>query len=392
MGAGRGRRTGLLLIVVIIVLLVGGGAAILLLANPTGGPPASTEPTAVPAPTTVQLIVAARDITRGTRMAASDVTTIAWPIDLALPPGGMTAGDGVTQPGTEQVENRVARVDILAGQPVQEFMLTSADQATTLQQGGSDAALLIPSGQVAIAVPMSRLAGVAYALRAGDHVDIVVSYRFVDVDEEFQTRLPNGVGGILLPAGVTTQGTLDIAGRGEDGPFAGSTIVVIPSELSPRPRQTTQLMIDNAIVLRVGDWSLTDTEVVVATPPPAEATPAPEGEAAAAAPTPRPPAVPDVLTLVMSRQDALVLKFTLEVGADIDFALRSALDNNVTDVTTENVNLQYLLDFYNLSEPPALPIALDPRTDAFSNDPTGQFPHVGDVPEIFTFPPVTPAP
>jgi Flp pilus assembly protein CpaB len=373
----------------------GSDAALFILfvaSNSGGGTTTTTEPTPTPVPTTVDLIVAARKIDRGTVLAAStdasqDVTTIPWPVDVPLPQGAMTKGDGVTTPGLEQVDKRIARVDILAGQPVQSFMLTTADQNIDLQQSGSDAALFIKSGQVAIAVPMSRLAGVAYAVRAGDHVDILVSYRFVDVDENFQTYAPNNVGGILVPQGTTINGEVTVAGRTESGAF-GFPWVVIPSEISPRPRQATQLMIDNAVVLHVGDWPLNDTPVVVATTAATEAaaTEAPAGEAA---PTAVPQKVPDVVTLMMSRQDALVLKFSLEVGADIDFALRSAQDNALTDVSAENVNLQYLFDFYNLAEPPRLPIALDPRSDVVSGDPSGQFPHPPD-PGQFEFPPVIP--
>ena len=385
MGAGRGRRTGLIVVVVIILLLAAGVVGIILVAG-TGTPAATTEPTPTPVPTTVDLIVAARKLDRGTTLSATtnasqDVTTVPWPVDVPLPPGAMTKGDGVTTPGLEQVDKQVTNVTILAGQPVQKFMLTSADKID-LQESGSDAALFIKSGQVAIAVPMSRLAGVAFALRPGDHVDIIASYRFVDVDENFQTYLPNNVGGVLVPTGVTPTGEITIAGRTESGAF-GFPWVVVPSETSPRPRQATQMMIDNAVVLHVGDWPLTDVPVVVATTAATEA--ATEAPAGSEAPTAVPQKFPDIVTLMMSRQDALVLKFTLEVGADVDFVLRSAQDNALADVTTENVNLQYLFDFYNLAEPPRLPLALDPRTDTFANSPTGQFPF-GLPP---SFPPVS---
>ncbi len=396
MGAGRGRRTGLVLIVVIILLLLGGVIVIYLLSQtpatpgPGGG---SQQATVAPTPTTVKLIVAARDIARGTRMAASDVTTIDWPLTVPLPQGGMTVGEGPDQPGLEQVEGRVTRVDILAQQPVQSFMLTAADQAFSLQASGSDAALLIPSGQVAIALPLNRLSSVAYAIRTGDHVDIMISYRFVDVDEKFQTFTPNAVEATLLPTGITLTGDPPtIEGREVKGPFGGSWVIT-PAEVTPRPRQTTQLMIKNAIVMRVGDWPLTEAAVVVATQAPAAqaaptATPA---GGAGAPPTPAPVPVPSIVTLIMSRQDALVLKFSLEMGASIDFALRSALDNGDTNVTTENVTLQYLMDFYNLAEPPRLPIAIDPRTDTFLNTPNGQFPVLTGGNQ-FTFPEPTAQP
>jgi pilus assembly protein CpaB len=282
-------------------------------------------------------------------------------------------------------------VDILQGQQVLDSMLTVADQNLTLQQSGSDAALLVPAGQVAVAVEINRVSSVAYAIRPGDHVDIMISYRFVDVDEEWQTFLPNAVGLLAVPATVTVGTSPEVFGRlPTEQPF-GFQWMVVPSEDSPRPRQATQLIIDNAVVMHTGDWPLTDEAVVVATQaPPADGAEAPPAtEAAGAGATAVPPAVPTIVTLVMSRQDALVLKFSFEQGADIDFALRSALDNAVTDVTTETVSLQYLLDFYNLADPPKLPIALDPRTDNFVDQPSGEFP-TNFGPGLFSF--LTPEP
>jgi hypothetical protein len=88
--------------------------------------------------------------------------------------------------------------------------------------------------------------------------------------------------------------------------------------------------------------------------------------------TTQPLLVPDIVTLVMSRQDALVLKYALETGADIDLALRSVLDNEVTDVTTDSVTLQYIIDFYNIIQPPKMPIAHEPRIDLLGQQ-SGEF-------------------
>jgi hypothetical protein len=128
------------------------------------------------------------------------------------------------------------------------------------------------------------------------------------------------------------------------------------------------MVIDNAMILQVGTWPLAGlNEPIVVTPaPPPTANPdqgqeAQEGEQAPPTATPIP--VPDVVTLTMSRQDALVLKYALETGAKIDLALRSALDDDVNDIVTDTVTLQYIIDFYNVAIPPKLPIAQDPRID-----------------------------
>lgn len=382
MGARRGGRMGLIIIVLIIIVLVVAVIGFVLFnavtsggnAGTGGGGQATAAPTVV---STTKLLVASHDIRRGTRLAQTDVDTEEWPLSLPLPPDSMTVTDAA---GPEQVEGMIAKVDILKGQPIQTHLI-AAEKDFKLQASGSDAALLIPSGQVAVAFPLSRLAGVAYALRQGDHIDVLMSFRFVSVDKDFQTILPNNIGGVQ---GATTTGggsstpSVLVNGREENGPF-GTKIMVIPSEKEQRPRQVTQLVIKNAIVLRVGDWPLTDlNSSIVVTPAPQEtATQAPQGSSssgAAAAPTPIPISTPDIVTVVMSRQDALVLKYSLETGADIDFALRSALDNDVTDVSTDSVTLQYLMDFYDIVEPPLMPIAQQPRPDSLITPPTGDFP------------------
>jgi len=382
MGAGRTRKTGLILIVLIlVVLLIAVGAIFLLrgtlfggqeVASDEGGqsPQQAAQPTAPP---TIDILVAARDIPRGKLITADDLTIMSWPaIEQAPPPLGVLVVDGSTGAGLEQAVGRMARADILAGSPVLETVRTAAGQATDLADVGSDAALRIPSGYIAIAVPVTRLSSVAYALREGDHVDVLMSFRFMDVDEEFQTELPNNA--VLLDVDEET-GELVVreypVGREERGIF-GDTIMMVPGDGEKAIQQTTQLVIDNAVVLHVGNWPLSDlNQPIVVTPEPTP-TPVPEGEAPAdgqtasaqTAPTPVPSLpVPDVVTLIMPRQDALIMKYAIEQGASIDLALRSAADDDVQGITTDPVTLSYIINSRNVTPPEKLPIALDPRLD-----------------------------
>jgi Flp pilus assembly protein CpaB len=386
MGAGRGRRTGLILIVVIILLLLVGVVAIFALNSlapaPSTGGGGAGQPTQAPKPTTIKLIVAAHDIRRGTRLAEKDVITMDWPIlkDVPAPKNTIVVGDTPDLPGLEQVNDRVARVDILAGQLVLTQMLTPPNQPPQLAAGGSDAALTIPQGMVAIAFPLNRMSSVAYALQIGDHVDVLMSFRFVDLDKDFQTRLPNAIttftGGTAFPTSPTDSTLIGMVTQGkEDKGGLGVQALIIPGELDQRPRQTTQLVIANVIVMHLGDWPLNGEEQSVVVTAAAEqagtpAAPAPTA-AVGAAPTAA-PVLPDIITLVMSRQDALVLKYSLEIGADIDFALRSAYDNDVKDVKTDSVTLDYIFNTYNVAQPPKLPIGFEPSIDIVVN-PTGQF-------------------
>jgi hypothetical protein len=224
-------------------------------------------------------------------------------------------------------------------------------------------------------MPITRLSAVGYALRPGDHVDVLMSFSFVDVDEEFQTLGPNQT--IVLTDDEDLAQLLGGAefpeGRQEQGPF-GSTLLIVPNTdptFGAIPRQTTQLVIDNAIVTRLGTWPLGDIDqpIVVTPAPPSQETEETEGGATPvpadqATPTPLPSIpLPDIITLAMSRQDALVLKYALENDANVDLALRSALDDDITDIQTDAVTLEYITSFYGVDVPPALPYAIDPRVN-----------------------------
>jgi pilus assembly protein CpaB len=88
-----------------------------------------------------------------------------------------------------------------------------------------------------------------------------------------------------------------------------------------------------------------------------------EGGGEQAAPTP--PPEPEVVTLIVTPQDAITLNYLLYyqkyLGAQMTLALRSAEDN--TRVLTEAVTLQYLLETYNIPVPAKLPYSIEPRVD-----------------------------
>jgi len=408
MGASRGRRIGIIIIILVLLVLVigavgviaitqlgilggGGGGGdgtanggpIIATAGP-GGEPGEGFVTPTPVPTT-NIIIAARDIPRGARLAVQDVTVLAYPSSAEVPiPADVIIVTDEEGQGLEQVEGRIARTDLLAGQPVFNYQLTPGDEPTNLADIGSDTALLVPSGSVAYAIPANRFGLVGYSLRPGDHVDLLMSFRFVDVDQEFQTAFPN-TGIIIDPDPEFTLSQFEYPlGRDQLGPF-GSLLLITQGEPVQRSRQVTQLVVDNAIVLGVGEFDRTDLfEPIVVTQgveqqpeeeQPQEEAPADGGEAAAEeeAPTPTPIPDPDMLTLVMDRQDALVLKYSLETGAFIDVVLRSSLDDDLNDVVTDSVTLQYLLDFYGVQTPPRLPISQSPRISAITDVELGDY-------------------
>ncbi len=344
-------RKGRLLLVVGLVVLLGALAVGVLMIMGQGGLPGSEatqplpgqgEPAAVSTPVdTETIVVAAQDIPRGMRLSQEKVDQGAlvieeWSRD-ALPDKAVRS--------VESTYGRIARVDIVRGMPILEGMLT--ELPGEFGAVGSDAALQIPENKVAYAMPIARYSSVAWALQPGDHVDVMLSLLMVDLDEEFQSPLPNEYTCVSPTEGEECQsGTL---GRLESLPN-GWIVNTTPAGPS-RPRLVTQLTIQNATVLQVGEWE----ENIAPAPTPAPETD--EGTGEETQPTPAPPPVRPV-TLAVSRQEAIVLDYAQAVGARINFVLRRAGDEGTSP--TESVTLEYLMAQYNIQLPPKLPHGVTP--------------------------------
>jgi pilus assembly protein CpaB len=347
-------RSGRVLLIVGVVLLIAvliGGFFVWQRTQQGPGVPASSgaagEGTPVPyvPPESKEVVVAAQDIPRGTLITLDSgaVTTASWPQDSMAAELAMTELD--------ETNGRIARVDIVRGSPILEKMLSA--EPGELGATGSDAALRIPTGRVAYALPVSRYSAVAWALQPGDHVDVIISLLMVDLDEEYQTLLPND--------------TVCVSPTEEDGCSGGPMgrletlpngwiVKTIPGE-EQRPRLVTNLTVQNAEVLRVGDW-MPDEEAV------------PEGTTEekteeADQPTPAVSRSPEVrpLTLAVTPQDAMTLKYAQEIGANVDLVLRSVGDAT-TSFQTESVTLEYLFEHFAIEQPPKLPYGVTPPLDA----------------------------
>jgi len=395
----RGRlfiMLGLLLAVaaVAVMLLMGGSSS-----NGEGDGGESTElvpgaepeveiipPTPTPVPNPI--VVAKQRIPRGTRLISTTQIGLGEWISIESWPMGWVADDALSS--FAEVDGKRTRLDIPRGTILTADMLT--DQAGDLSEVGSDAALLIPKGQVAIAIPVDHISSVGWALRRGDHVDVLVSFLMIDLDEEFQTELPNYAAG-LVPINYIEEGKEAILiqgvyGRIELDPF-GQPINIIPAETSQRPRLVSQITVLNATVLNVGPWlpwsELFHAAQAIGIPVDA----AVEGEEGAepdggsdedgdGAITPsvdlitseaqdllaflesfsRQPIEP--LLLVVSPQDALVLKWSIEQKAPMHLVLRSYENADARKGTTEPVTLQYMVNRFNIALPPGLPYGIEP--------------------------------
>lgn len=315
----------------------------------------------------VNVLVVTQRVPRGTTLDESVLGVV--PIQRELFMEGMFTE-------ISDVEGRLVKFDLDAGIPLTSGMLV--DTAEQLSSTGSVAALSIPRGMVAVSIPVNRLSSVSYAPRAGDRVNVIVSMLLIDLDTDFQTVTPNDVGTLIAPG---TEGELgpnyltvrleDVGGEGEVvvGSPVGKLDVVpgldqpiysVPSE-GQRPRLVSQSLLQDAVVLGVGNFPLEEKEEEIQEPDTGEEpAPAPsEGE------TPeqevQPPEPPDVITLIVTPQDAITLNYLIFGGGQLTLALRAVDDD--TRVQTDAVTLQYLLDQYNIPVPVKLPYGMEPRVD-----------------------------
>jgi pilus assembly protein CpaB len=387
-------RRGRVFIYLALIIILGLAALAVIYQRfilPSGSGTTEVQPT--PEITTVNVIVLTQRVPRGTAMTAEVMGLI--PIQQELYYQGMFTN-------ISEVEGKLAKFDLDAGIPLTSGMVV--DSAEQLSATGSTAALSIPRGMVAVSIPINRLTSISYAPRPGDHVNVIVTMSFVDLDADFQTILPNRNIGVLAPgsgegsisgsagmaveAGGSSAGSADasftttsvvavtgggggVIGRVVTDPVLAQTFYVVPSESKQRPRMVSQNLLQDAVVLQMGHFQTEDEQKAEEL---AAAEPTPQPGAAQEAPE-APPAPPDLITLIVTPQDAITLNYLIYSGAQLTLALRGAGDD--TRVSTESVTLPCLLEQYNVSVPAKLPTGLEPsRTQpamdvsSYSNVPT----------------------
>ena len=397
-------RRGRIFIYIGLILILGLVAVVLLLQGVFGQTAAPDDATAgtgdQPVETVVQesrmvnVVYTAQDIIRGQEIGEGMVEMRQIPEDQFT--DGMFVEVG-------EVVGRIARYDLFVELPLQEeFLAFTPDE---LGSSGSDAALLIPSGMVAVSIPIDRLSSVSYGLRRGDAVNVIVTLLFVDLDTDFQSILPNNTSAVIAPgpaivvaptggdpsgtseaatatitvdellqtltAQVVSGGQVSPRGRLELDPTLGQPFYVVPAE-NQRPRLVSQTLIQGAMVLQLGTFSLEGIDVQIdqqiadqeAAAAQSQDQAAQQGDGSGATVTAEPVTYeqPDIITLVVSPQDAVTLNYILQGGARISLAMRSAHDDN-SPIQTEAVTLRFLLDQYNLRVPAKQPFGLEPRID-----------------------------
>lgn len=366
----RGRLLILVGLVILLVVIVG----VVFL---SGGLPGTARPTTVavgpgtPQPTTppvgptatpvryVNIVVAMQNIPRGYRFSSdieqlkNEVNYVPWPEDV-LPFNALTQEAG----GLEFVLGKIARTDIYREQPVLNNVLV--DNLSELANYGSDAAAILPSDRVAIAIPINRQTSVAYGIRPGDRVDVIISMLFVDVDEVFQSISPNKITLFSRKEDGTIEFIEGVEGRPEQTQLGQA--VIGPSERQ-RPRLVTQRTIQDALVVWVGDFPLrgdyigaTPSPIAVTAAAPQDTGAATTGGATPVPPTPVPP--PDIVTLGVSPQYAVFLTWAIEAKLPLTLTLRSA--NDASRTSTEPVTLDYIMNEFRITLPARRDFTVEP--------------------------------
>lgn len=121
------------------------------------------------APTSVQVVVASRDLNVGVPIEEGDVASRALAAEM-VPPEGVFHS-------VEEITRRVPRERILANEIVREARLAIADAGVGLNA-------LVSPGKRAMSVAVDAETGVAGFIQPGNYVDVIVTIRPDDADAE----------------------------------------------------------------------------------------------------------------------------------------------------------------------------------------------------------------
>jgi pilus assembly protein CpaB len=227
----------------------------------------------------------------------------------AIPDGALTSLEGTA--------------GMLAAGPIPQGAIIHPDllisPVEVMQKG--ELGKLVEPGSVAIAFPIDELSSVSYGIQPGDHVDVLMTFFFIDLDQETQLEEP-----LCAPLCPAPEGQQE-------------------AQLTDQlPRLATQLTLQDIEVLGVGRWIK-------------EETPTEEQDNQARGGEPVPVELPEYVTLLVTPQDALVLKMAREYGASIDLAVRA--QDDAQQFATQQVTLDYILARFGVALPAKQPYSLE---------------------------------
>jgi pilus assembly protein CpaB len=183
---------------------------------------------------------------------------------------------------------------------------------------------LLEPGFVAVALPIDELSSVSYGIQPGDHVDVLMTFFFVDLDQETQTLAP------VCPP-------LCAAGAQEQQAQIGEQY----------SRLASQLTLQDVRVLGVGRWEHEEEQQTE--------------EQQTRAQQPVAAVLPEYVTVMVTPQDALVLKLAREYGMSIDLAVRA--QDDAQQFATQQVTLDYVMARFGVSLPGQQPYTIEDVED-----------------------------
>jgi|GEM_PF-1985485 pilus assembly protein CpaB len=261
-----------------------------------------------PVPTR-QVLVAAQAIPPRTFITADNSKTLFavanWPVEIV--PGGTLASP-------TQTLNHVIVSTIEKGAPV--FATNLSTDQTAGQTGLS---IDIPAGDVALSIPISAVNAAGGAISPGDYIDMLVSVKAPDTlnpaDATAAASATPGKTPTPSPAKAPSTSADTSASGGAGTPLAGTQTISLTT-------------LQHVKVIAMGQ-NITAADQA----PAAKGAPAPVSNAAA--PT---------MTLLLSHQDALLVKYAKDSGSIIDVVLRRYDDTDTS--STKPVDLNYFLAQY----------------------------------------------
>jgi pilus assembly protein CpaB len=358
--ATSGRKSGriFIIIAILLIVLVAAAAFIFLrfgnLLQPVE--PAVEESPQIQIEEMVDIVITTQFVNRGEVLNGSVVTMIPFPKEQLV--------EGTFFTDMESVVGKKALYPLEARIPLTPRLLIDG------AMGGSIASFDVPVDKTALSITLNKEELIAYAPQPGDHIMIIGCLMLVDVDPEYQTILPNytaGVTKVLFAGESTTESySVDIwsdghgteQGRTELDPTINQPVYVQPSERQ-RPRLVCQNVIQDAVILRMGNFPLSGVE-----PTPADQVVTPEDGQVVEQPQPENVPNSEIVTVVVSPQDAVLLTYMKKAGIELTMALRNP--NNDQIILTDAVTQQYLMDQKNIPLPAKLPFALEPRVGDFA--------------------------
>jgi hypothetical protein len=115
------------------------------------------------------------------------------------------------------------------------------------------------------------------------------------------------------------------------------------------------MTVQDAIVLHVGNFPSDGRYIGVPTPTPV---PVQEDDEDATAVPPTPTPARDIVTLGVTRQDAVFITYMIEARIPVTLAIRSVNDTSRT--TTSEVTLDYVMATYGIELPGRRPYSIEP--------------------------------